>query len=292
MPRTARLRIKGEPAYYHIVSRTIHKQFLLGDVEKEKLIELIKKYQKLYLVKILGYAVMSNHFHLLVKTETDNKLTDEDIQRRVEKFYGKPLYKIGITVDKFREKLTNVSEYVKLVKQTFSWWYNRQNNQTGTLWSERFKSGLVENGTALLTVLSYIDLNPVRAGIVTKPERYRFSSIGYRVQSGNLDGVLTFEGIGLVTDNNIQAASQSSAYLSMLYSYGHLGQGQQHTPSQPVVNLSRRLRYMTDGVVIGSKAFVMKAYALFGGTIIKKKERKVHKTGVAPDLFSIRKLRS
>jgi hypothetical protein len=52
-------------------------------------------------------------------------------------------------------------------------------------WSDRFKSVIVENGETLINCLAYIDLNPVRAGIVEKPEDYRWSSLGYHIQTGN-----------------------------------------------------------------------------------------------------------
>jgi hypothetical protein len=64
--------------------------------------------------------------------------------------------------------------YVKEVKERFTRWYNRKHQRVGTLWSGRFKSVLVENGEALRTMAAYIDLNPVRAGIVEDPKDYRW----------------------------------------------------------------------------------------------------------------------
>jgi len=292
MPRTARIKVKGEDAFYHVISRAVHKEFLMGDVEKEKLIQIIKKYAGLYLVKPIGYAAMSNHFHLLIKVENEARFTDEDIKKRVESFYGQPMYKKGKSIEEYREKLSDFSEYMKQVKQSFSWWYNRLHNQTGTFWSERFKSLLVESGEALLTCLAYIDLNPVRAGIVEKPETYRFSSFGYRHQTSNRDDILSFEGI----EELMGYGSKSEAigkYRNLLYAYGNLGSKKSsgtNLTGKHKVELSSRLRYLSDGVVIGSREFIMTAYARFGGTIIRKKERKAHCTGISPGILSIRKL--
>ena len=67
------------------------------------------------------------------------------------------------------------AEFMKTVKQRFSVWYNRNHGRYGTLWADRFKSVVVEGeGNPLQTMAAYIDLNPVRAGIVDDPKNYRF----------------------------------------------------------------------------------------------------------------------
>ena len=58
------------------------------------------------------------------------------------------------------------------------------------MWGERFKSLIVEDGLTLVNLLAYVDLNAVRAGIVKRPEEYRWCSLGYHVQSGNRDDLL------------------------------------------------------------------------------------------------------
>ena len=91
--------------------------------------------------------------------------------------------------------MADISEYVRAIKQTFSRWYNKMNNRTGYFWGDRFKSVLIEKGEALINCLAYIDLNPVRAGIVNKPEDYSWSGIGYRIYTNNKGDFLSFEGI-------------------------------------------------------------------------------------------------
>ena len=79
-------------------------------------------------------------------------------------------------------RMGDVSEYMKSVKQRFSVWYNRSHQRKGTLWNERFKSVLVEGkGNPLQTMAAYIDLNPVRAGLVSDPKEYRFCGYGEAV---------------------------------------------------------------------------------------------------------------
>ena len=68
MPRIPRMVINDETTVYHVMSRTALDGFPLGDIEKDFMLDLIKRYAALYLVEILGFSLMGNHFHLLVKT--------------------------------------------------------------------------------------------------------------------------------------------------------------------------------------------------------------------------------
>jgi len=88
MPRIARLKVKGEPAVYHVVSRTTLDGFVLGDVEKEHLLELIKRLGGFYLCEILGFSLMGNHFHLLVRVHPEIGYSDEEIRERYDRRYG------------------------------------------------------------------------------------------------------------------------------------------------------------------------------------------------------------
>ena len=62
MPRTARIIVKGEPAVYHVISRTTLDGFVLGDVEKEYLFDLFKKLSAVYFAEVLGFCITGNHF--------------------------------------------------------------------------------------------------------------------------------------------------------------------------------------------------------------------------------------
>ncbi len=82
---------------------------------------------------------------------------------------------------------------MKELKQTFTRFYNRRHDRRGYFWGDRFKSLIVEDGETLINCLAYIDLNPVRAGIVERPEEYRWSSLGYHVQTNNKDNFLSLD---------------------------------------------------------------------------------------------------
>jgi len=122
----------------------------------------------------------------------EHKYTDEDIQKRYESFYGDDSMFAAGWIPALREKLSSLSEFVKEIKQSFSRYYNKRHHRRGTLWGERFKSLIVEKGETLINCLAYIDLNPVRAAIVSKPEDYRWCSLGYHVQTGNRGNFLSW----------------------------------------------------------------------------------------------------
>ncbi len=78
----------------------------------------------------------------------------------------------------------DLSEFMKGLKQRFTQWFNGSHGRSGTLWEGRFKSVLVEDGYAARVMAAYIDLNPVRAGMVARPEDYRWSSYGEAMRPG------------------------------------------------------------------------------------------------------------
>jgi len=88
MPRTPRLLRSDEPSVYHVISRTALEGFPLGDVEKDFMLELIRRYAAFYFVEILGFCLMGNHFHLMVRVFPESEFTDEDIRKRYEKEKG------------------------------------------------------------------------------------------------------------------------------------------------------------------------------------------------------------
>ena len=103
----------------------------------------------------------------------ENRFTDEDIKKRFELFYGdsRPFSKGQIPY--LRKKLSSLSEFVREIKVGFARYYNRRHNRRGYFWGDRFKSVIVDKGETLVNCLAYIDLNPLRAGLVDRPEDYR-----------------------------------------------------------------------------------------------------------------------
>ena len=102
MPRTQRLIINDESTVYHVMSRTALDGFPLGDSERDFMLDLIRRYASLYLVEILGFCLMGNHFHILVRMFPERKFTDEEILQRYVDFYGdeRMFMKRGLSIDR------------------------------------------------------------------------------------------------------------------------------------------------------------------------------------------------
>ncbi|MCF7763624.1 MAG: transposase [Verrucomicrobia bacterium] len=283
--RTPRFKLPRETsAVYHCISRIVAGEFLLApDTTKERLRTMMRRQAAFCGVQIITYSLMSNHFHILTRVPAQPDLTDQDLLKRVETFYGKSAAESRFIAESLRitgsipeldrvrllKRMHDVSVFMKELKQRFSVWYNKQHNRFGTLWAERFRSILVEDRPEVVrTVAAYIDLNPVRAGMVADPADYRFC--GYTdAASGNLlaiNGIESFEGpeggdwrkvvgkyqITLFGKTRFAGAGADPDLEIEKIRALWKGKGRlSHLQS-----LRLRIRYFNDGAVLGSRLFV------------------------------------
>jgi putative transposase len=288
--RAPRIMGKDLANCYHVVSRINGRAFLFGDWEKEVFLDLLRRVAGFCGVDLLTFAILDNHFHLLVRVPKGvGDLSDEVLLERARLIYGnerkrQPLsmHRIGLALraegevrGRMREllmaRMGSLPMFVKLLKQRFSIIYNREHDRLGTLWEERYHSVLVEDSAAALRAVgAYIDLNAVRAGVVEDPKDYRWS--GYGEAAGSRGGVKGYALFVYLAGKHAETAEQvAAAYRRYLYvSGGVSGKGKAFTPEAiaAVVKaggeltaaqlLRCRLRYMTRGAVIGTKAFVGK----------------------------------
>ncbi len=77
---------------------------------------------------------------------------------------------------KIAEQLTDISFFMRQIYQKFTYYINRTHNRRGILWAERFKSSIIEGENALWSCVKYIELNPLRAKMISEPADYRFST--------------------------------------------------------------------------------------------------------------------
>lgn len=295
--RTARIKAStatGE-SIYHVMTRTVNGAFLLDDPAKEILRKQLWQIADFCGVQVLTHAIMSNHFHVLVKVPKATLVSEAELLRRYGMLYPKPtrfqearlevvaawLKKGDPEGEAWRTRqlalMGDVSQFMKLLKQRFSVWFNRTHNRYGTLWAERFKSVLVEPKAKVVeTMAAYIDLNAVRAGLVSDPKDYRFCGYGEAVAGSEvaragLRSILGGE--ALLEWGKVQAD-----YRLTLFGVGSGARPGEGTVSQaelakvvkdkgrlPVSTVLRcRIRHFTDGAVIGGQLFVAEHLAAYG----------------------------
>jgi REP element-mobilizing transposase RayT len=286
--RVARIKIKADEgeAVYHCMTRTVNGERLIDDLAKEILRKQLWLCAEYCGVQILTYAILSNHFHVLVKVpQKTTPPSDAELLRRYRLFYPKPTKYQTARLEVIAHQLAtgdpegdlwrkrqlalmgDVSAFMKLAKQRFAIWFNKAHHRYGTLWAERFKSVLVEpTGRVIETMALYIDLNAVRAGLVSDPKDYRFCGYGEAV-AGN---VCARQGIQAICDPTTSWADAHSHYREALFGTG--SGPREHANTLPPEALEKvlqqkgrlplstvlrcRIRYFTDGAVLGSQAFV------------------------------------
>lgn len=152
MAREARLIVKD--ACYHIITRGIEKKSVfLDDIDYKKYIKTIRIYKKRFLFKLYGWCLMPNHVHLLICPN-------------------------------------NLSQLMHDINLTYAQYFNYKYKRVGYVWQNRFKSRIVNKDKYLTNLLSYVEFNPVRSGIVLNPEDYRWSSYNERVLGSDNFGII------------------------------------------------------------------------------------------------------
>ncbi len=252
MPRIPRnfLKPRDEVSFFHLISHTVweaHRPF--SSFEKEYFLHLLRRLTQIYLVDVISYAIMDNHFHLLVKVRPGSLLTEEEVLSRTLKLYP-PGIVSSHDINYWRAKLSDVSAFMKDLKQRFAQWYNTTHRRKGHLWSDRFKSIRIEEGKALLAVAAYIDLNPVRAGLTRRIDGWRFTSYSER---------RALSGKWLMNIADIFNGLTLKQYAELLEEAGKLDKsnaGKIEENQEPIV--LHILNYKTVGIAFGGKEFLFK----------------------------------
>lgn len=267
MARIPRIKLAETVAFYHCYARVAGPvgSFPLDHwAAHRKLVQLIRYYVRGYCCQLAAFCVMGNHYHLVLKFEAFHRLTAEDLQIKAHHFYPqieKVEHWTAAHWQRFNHRLFDVSELMRNIQMGFAKWYNRRFHRRGAFWEGRFKSTLLADLTAVQECLLYVDLNPVRAGLVQQPEHWKRSSAYFRDlgQDGwlmNLRDVFpqvlsekAFEEYrGSLMDRGAlssAAATETSA-----------STGEQRRAWQQHGLYRKRLRYFTDGLVLGGESCV------------------------------------
>ncbi len=297
-------RIKSqEDAYYHLISRIVDKDFKYDEEERQIFYFIMRKVARFCGVEVVTFAIMSNHFHILafVPAPGSVEVTEQMLLERVGILYGSEeaedmgkrwkewrelgmLHLVTEEQEKLRRRMGDVSMFMKELKQRATICYNARHQREGTMWEGRFKSVLVEpDSDALEAIAAYIDLNPVRAGMVEDPADYRWSGYGSAC-AGNRESrrglELVYEG-GIVGENPWRFVSRD--YRQILYCKGVAKDRRKGFTEEeiqatldkggklPLPTLLRcKMRQFSAGMVFGSKKFIEKAFKDYAEAFCEK----------------------
>ncbi|WP_068713841.1 transposase [Vibrio tritonius] len=196
--------------YYHCVSRCVRRSYLCGvdsltgksyEHRRDWIEQRILSLASVYLIQICSYAVMSNHYHLVVRIDKEGALalSDLEVVKRWNAEHQLPLIiqrwlagdirsesekdACNQFICKWRERLYSLSWFMKELNYDIAVQANKEDQCTGRFWEGRFKSQALLDEKALLSAMAYVDLNPIRAKIADTPEQSDFTSIKARLTS-------------------------------------------------------------------------------------------------------------
>lgn len=273
------------------MSRTVNGEWLFDDEAKGVFASHMWKVADFCGLQVLSFCVMSNHFHILVRVPDGSSVQvgDQELMRRYEVLhpgdtpgdrarlltYETIFREGGDEAEQLRRfllsRMHDVSWFMRLLKQRFSIWFNSNHRRFGTLWAERYKSVLVEGRrNALLATALYIELNPVRAGMVSHPKNYPHCSCAYssrgdeRANAGILSTTKGYlkDGAGVTEAlqfylKQIGKGSLGSSERAALKR--RLEKGDASVALTDLVMVKNRM--FTDSEVFGSEAFILKFYS-------------------------------
>ena len=196
--------------YYHVVGRCVRRAFLCGvdaysqrDYSHRKawVVDLLAQLAAGFALDVAAYAVMSNHYHLVLRVNPQraSTWTETEVARRWQCFFGQHLlvkrYLNGETSTPaereaaqqmllgWRERLCSLSWFMRIFNETLARRANAEDECRGRFWEGRFRSQALLDEVGLLACMAYVDLNPVRAGLAATPESSEYTAIAQRLQA-------------------------------------------------------------------------------------------------------------
>lgn len=196
----------SDTPFYHCVSRCVRRAFLCGtdsvtgqnyEHRRQWVEDRIRLLSTLFAIDICAYSVMSNHYHLVVKINSSTDWSDQDVMDRWLTLYKGPILvqrfrngealgqaereTVSQILEVWRKRLQDLSWFMKNLNEPIARMANAEDNCTGHFWESRFKSQALLTEEALLSCMTYVDLNPIRAGMTKTPETSDHTSIRERI---------------------------------------------------------------------------------------------------------------
>jgi REP element-mobilizing transposase RayT len=195
--------------YYHCIARCVRRAFLCGEDKytgqdfnhrRGWLVDQLKRQAAVFGIGICAYAIMSNHYHVVLRVNRDavTGWSDEEVMERWTRLFRGPLLvqrqlagealtapesaTVKDIVAVWRTRLYDVSWFMRCLNETIARRANVEDACTGRFWEGRFKSQALLDDAALLSCMAYVDLNPIRAGIASSLKDSDFTSIRERLE--------------------------------------------------------------------------------------------------------------
>ncbi|SIR67269.1 hypothetical protein SAMN05880558_1292 [Aeromonas sp. RU39B] len=205
--RSRQISLQDTP-YYHVVSRCVRRAFLCGEDShsgqsfehrRQWVVDKLGQLSRVFAIGVCAYAVMNNHYHLVLKVEPEvaNGWSDREVAERWAGLFQWPLLvrrwyleesltepELAVVrglLAQWRERLYSISWLVRLLNESLARQANQEDGCKGHFWEGRFKSQALLTESALLACMTYVELNPVRAKVAERPEESDYTSISQRL---------------------------------------------------------------------------------------------------------------
>ena len=273
MARVARIKYSDQDAWYHLHARIAGRRgvFPLAEpLPMRRLIDTIKHFSSIYFCEVAAFTVMGNHYHLVVRFDAQRPIDRDELRSRSRIMYPSKASQLMIDSwgeeqwEHYRRRLFDVSEFMRNIQASYARWFNRSFDRRGRFWADRFKSSVLGDERAVLDCILYVELNPVRAGLVDRPEEWQGSSV-YLREIGRDDWLSALTRVV----NQPKKTEALTEFRELLYYRGAVPTKEgQAAISQEVLEQEiargfetrgvylRRLGYFVDGLAIGSEEFI------------------------------------
>lgn len=242
--RAALVSVSDTP-WYHVVSRCVRRAFLCGDDphsgqcfehRREWIVERAKQLAGVFAIDLAAYAVMSNHYHLVVRIDVERARTwsREEVLRRWTQLFEGPLAVqrmlaaheeeadaatqdlVSDLAEKYRGRLSDLSWFMRVLNESIARKANAEDGVTGRFWEGRFKSQALLDEQAVLSAMVYVDLNPIRAKMAETLEESRHTSVEERIaELKEADQCLPSRPVTAKLPASIESASLPAAALGV-----------------------------------------------------------------------------